>query len=311
MVTEPQQSKRLPDTMSAREVEMQVLSRAHEDAIAENRSKVVLVVGPDGFGKSHLLGAFSTGSQRLVLNASVVDRTGSFALFNSIMEQALGYLRQQALDEPKLRSLSLAVHQLRHEPGASADRASLFESVVEIFELVSRAFPVLIFDDVDKADKSSHELLKFVLGVAAAPGSKLKMLFVLAHAEKLPRSLGNAAVSVGAKSIQLKGFDVEGIRQFLQGSDVASRLYELTQGNPEVLTELLERPMPSAEFLVKRFERLGTAAKQVITALTIFCLFVQWPMPQRSICWCTTNSSSRNRATKKPPLFWPAMATAK
>ena len=261
---------------SGRETELSLLERELDDARSLERARVVLVRGPQGVGKSHLFAlarqALAAKGAAIFEGASAREVKKSFGLFLPVLEQALEQLTHDGLPPDVLARLNTAVAAVQGKVPAPADRLAHFDALGEVCQLASRRSAAFFFPDVEVADKSSQELLRYLLAVATTPSNRSRALFVvsLRDGAPLPRPVAELVERVSARSLNLQGLDLEGLRSFLSRADVAQRLLEVTGGNPQLLGELLEAPAGQAvDFFLHRARRLEPSAQALLDVLAL------------------------------------------
>ena len=256
---------------SGREAELSALLREHDEAKSSGRPRFVFVRGPKGVGKSFLLNllrrALVEHGVSVFEGGSAREASRTFALVAPIARELTGFLEQTGVPQPKLAELVARTRAL-HAEGRAEGRLELFDAVSELFSLAGRQCPAFFFPDVDAADKSSLELLRYLLAVSATPQSRAGGLFVLSFRdEKLPRALEEIVARVSARSLSLSGLDLDGIRAFLSQQKIAQRLLDATGGNPQTLAQLLERPVEPVDLFLRRAEGFSPADRALLEVL--------------------------------------------
>jgi hypothetical protein len=192
-------------------------------------------------------------------------------------------VKRSGVPETTLARLARAVEPVRsgsQSLPAEERRLALYDGAGELFSLAGRASPLVIWPDLDVADRASLELVRYLAAMASTPESKVSGLFVLTFREDeaLPEPLAEVVTHVSGRTLSLSGLDLDGIRSFLARQDIAQKLLELTGGNPEALGELLERPVAAVDFFVCRVERLTEVQRATLAVLALApeALPVEW-----------------------------------
>jgi hypothetical protein len=169
--------------VDGREVELSLLEREHDVAKKSRRARVVFLRGPRGVGKSHLLASLRRALQARGTPVFEAGRTrdGSrpWALFSPMVPELLSQLTQAGVPDARVATLAEGLSALTLRSGAAA-RVKLFDDAVEVFAAAGRAGSAFLFDDVDAADRSSLELLRYLRGVQSSPVAEGGGLFVIA-----------------------------------------------------------------------------------------------------------------------------------
>ncbi|MDX2011230.1 MAG: sigma 54-interacting transcriptional regulator [Myxococcaceae bacterium] len=268
----------VPAEPTGRESELSLLLREHDEAKASGRPRVVFIRGGQGVGKSYLTSLLTASCARRGIpvfeGGSGRDVRRTWGLVAPLVQELLTSAGRSGMPQGKVAELARALEPLR-TPGATgeveAQRLSLYDATCELVTAAGRAAPVLIFPDLDEADRASLELVRYLLAVVSTPESRAGGLFVLSFrdVEPLPQPLAEVLSRVSGRTLALSGFDLDGIRAFLSRSDVAQKLLAATGGNPEVLGALLERPVPAADFFVRRVERLPEPQRAVLAVFAV------------------------------------------
>ena len=260
---------------NGREVELSVLEREHQDARETRRARVLFLRGPRGVGRSHLLAQLRESLRArgvaVFESGRVREQARPFGLFAPMVGQLLTHAERLGAPEAKVAALSDALAPLRGAAGrAAGGQVRAFDEAVDLFALAGRDAPAFLFDDVDAADPSSLELLRYLLAVVASPVGPGAGLFVVSFRDDgaLPRALAEVLARVSGRTLALKGLDLDGIRAFLARPEVAARLWEATLGSPEALGELLERPRARPlDFAAHRLARLDEGPRALARLL--------------------------------------------
>jgi tetratricopeptide (TPR) repeat protein len=252
-------------------LEIETATAAFAD-LREGRGTVLLLSGEPGIGKSTLarLIARLSGENGLPVFWGFAWEAGGAPaywpwtqLLRSLTNEQpqhdvsrLGQILPESLSESETTILQPSQAQFQ-----------LLESVRQLLDTASRQSPiVLILEDLHAADADSLHLLNHLVRHIAAMPIFLVGTFRELEARTLPamESLWRAARD--AELVHLTQFDESEVREFLQsdGDAVPSpervkQLYDVTQGNPLFLTELvgyLERTGSAAEKLPENVQQV-------------------------------------------------------
>jgi hypothetical protein len=257
-----------------REGELAALVRELEEVRSSQRGRVVFVRGPRGVGKSFLVARFLAAAGR---RGAEVFEGGSgrevqqpWGLIAPLIAPMLAAASRLGVPEARVAALAARVGGLR-DAAANAERLSLFDAVGELMGVATRSGAVVVFPDVDAADRSSLELLRYLLALVSVPGQQFGGLFVITLRDEatLPAPLLEVLERVSARTLALKGLDLEGIRSFLSRPEVAHRLLETTGGNPDALGELVERPLGAVDFFMRRVAGVSGLEREVLEVLCL------------------------------------------
>ncbi|MFO0596589.1 MAG: sigma 54-interacting transcriptional regulator [Myxococcaceae bacterium] len=258
---------------------MTLLLREHHEARATGTARFVFVRGPRGVGKSHLVAklAQALGSQGTPVfeGGSARDARQTWGLFAPMVGELLTLVKRAGVPDETQARLARSLEPMRSADArqgrdTEARRLALYDGAAELFSLAGRACPLVVWPDLDVADRASLELVRYLAAMASTPESKVGGLFVLTFREDaaLPEALTDVLTRVSGRSLSLAGLDLEGIRSFLSRTDVAQRLLDVTAGNPEALGELLDRPLAAVDFFARRVEKLSDSARATLTVLS-------------------------------------------
>ena len=272
---------------TGREAELALLLREHQEAKASGSARFVFVRGPRGVGKTHLVSqlaqALSAQGTPIFEGGSGRDARQTWGVFAPMLGELLTLVKRSGVPETTLARLARAVEPVRsgsQSLPAEERRLALYDGAGELFSLAGRAAPLVIWPDLDVADRASLELVRYLAAMASTPQSKVCGLFVLTFREDetLPAPLAEVVSHVSGRTLSLSGLDLDGIRSFLSRQDIAQKLLDVTGGNPQALGELLERPVAAVDFFVRRVERLSELQRAALSVLAIApeALPVEW-----------------------------------
>ncbi len=273
--------------VTGREAELTMLLREHHEAKASGTARFVFIRGARGVGKSHLVAqlAQALGGQGTPVfeGGSGRDARQTWGVFAPMLGELLTLVKRSGVPETTVARLARAVEPVRsgaQSVPAEERRLALYDGAGELFSLAGRAAPLVIWPDLDVADRASLELIRYLAAMASTPQSKVGGLFVLTFREDeaLPDPLADVVRHVSGRTLSLSGLDLDGIRSFLSRQDIAQKLLDATGGNPEALGELLERPVSAVDFFARRVERLSDVQRAALAALAIGpeALPVEW-----------------------------------
>ena len=280
-----------------RESELSRLDAAREEAVA-GRSRLVLIGGEAGIGKTALLQAFV--ARQGAAPASVAWSSTPVAVGEQVPYAAIADLvrdvagkHPSAVDElgqaaTELEAIVPGVTGDRSlsDPGPDGDptfaRIRLLETVRSLLEEAARAQAplTLVIEDLHWADAASLEAVAYLERQLRAPVLLLASYRTdaLARSEALEQLLIELVRMSNVDHIRLPGLDPPAVRDMVPRlSTRRSRdLAERTGGNPYFITELLsgsERgaalPSDLVEFLAQRLDRLSTPARRVAQAAAV------------------------------------------
>jgi DNA-binding winged helix-turn-helix (wHTH) protein/tetratricopeptide (TPR) repeat protein len=256
-----------------RESAMQTLRAALLEATA-GRGRLVLLVGEPGIGKTRTAEELAREARAQgvrVLTGRCYEGEGAPAFWPWVQVLRECVRGRSAGELAVLLGAGAAdvaelVPELREQlpeqaPTATGDpdraRFRLFESVVCFLERQSRDAPtVLILDDLHWADKPSLLLLRFL--ARELSGARLLVLGAYRDVEitrkhPLGRVLADLGRDPRCERVLLRGLERAGVEQLVRGAgqEPSARwvdaLYEMTEGNPFYLGELVELAASSGE----------------------------------------------------------------
>jgi len=250
-----------------RNAEWDTLVRAWK-AVSQDASRVVLIEGEAGVGKSRLADDFLrwvTSQGGVALKGRGYDaRAGApFGAIIEALHSALDAPGVAGVDPEWLVEVARVLPELRKRfPGladvapasAAADGWRLFESVAQLLLAIAEENPiVVVIDDLQWCDADSCGLLHFLVRRLADAPVLWCATFTLGQVERdapaarLSRALRAAR---GACAISLTPLSEDDVWRVIRdlgrvdapngGRRLAARIYELTAGNPFYVIELLK-----------------------------------------------------------------------
>jgi DNA-binding SARP family transcriptional activator len=248
--------------------ELEAIAQAAKRVSASDGRELVLISGEAGLGKTTLAAesaraAFAEGATVLFGHCEE-DIATPYQLFAEALGQ---YVASAGADElareaPAFADVSAIVPALpRRVAGlpdskasdAETERHLLFGAVVQLLTAVSESQPiVLVFDDLQWADKASLQLLRHVM-VDSRPKRVLVVGIFrgseLTSSHPLLDTLAALYRQQGVSRLELRGLDDEGVVALLEnvaghsldeaGIGLAHAVYRETDGNPFFVTEVL------------------------------------------------------------------------
>jgi serine/threonine-protein kinase len=286
---------RFPLPFVGRDGELALVERV---LASRERARAVVVVGPPGVGKSRLCAeaaarAAKSGCQVLTMQpdptglaspwypirAAVAallelpEDVSRVALQSACQKQGLDLANLPGLSElfalaGPVTGLELAVR--RRECAAAALHA--------LRGAPSRAATLLVFEDVDRYDRPSFDLLQRLVDY---PGERPVHLLLTAVAG------GALETSQGAEVVTLKGLDPEAVHEAVRrvlgtspgAADLSARLYRETGGGPLHVEQALRFALEAggaaegaglADIIDGRIEGLPPAARHALQAASVF-----------------------------------------
>lgn len=217
-----------------RDVEIDVIRSALE-AAQKGESKVVVISGEAGIGKSALLAQAREQSQGLVLSTVGIER-----------ESELGYAHLAELFRPVYPALKRIPARQAEAlssvfaigPTTAVDRFTVSAATLSLFGALANDGPVTILvDDAQWVDDDSMEILSFVAHRLQAEG----ILMLFAVRSGLPSRLRHGRFP----ELTVQGLDERSARELITNaptapirSETVNRLVTESAGNPLALLEL-------------------------------------------------------------------------
>jgi DNA-binding NtrC family response regulator len=262
-------------------------------SVRDGGSRVVLVSGDAGIGKSRLLDELKrrVAGSGAVLEGRCRESAPPYQPVIEIVEEALRGLDgnlgleglhdrgREVLEALRGRALALPPSPATAPSDTSWQlrRLELFEQVASFLADVARARPVMILiHDVHTADASTRGLVAHLcetrigapeLEGPRGPDERLWGLVLVTSRNH------DAAWLEGAspERVPLGALDTEGVRAFLQSPEVVQFFAEATGGLPRALEALIEaQPTGADELIAARWQRLSSPAQSLASALVVF-----------------------------------------
>jgi DNA-binding SARP family transcriptional activator len=250
-----------------RNQEWETLTRAW-DLAASEASRVVLIEGEPGVGKSRLAEEFLrwvTSQGGVVLRGRGYDaRAGApFGAVIEALHSALDAPGLAGVDPEWLVEVARVLPELRKRfPGladaapvsAAADGWRLFESVAQVILAIAEENPIaVLIDDLQWCDADSCGLLNFLVRRLADARVLWCATFTLGEVERdAPAARFSRALRSGrgAASVTLRPLSEDDVWSLIRdlgrvgaptgGRRLAARIHEVTAGNPFYVIELLK-----------------------------------------------------------------------
>ncbi len=296
MLTEEMSGRASSPVLVGRDEQMAALDAAFASA-RQGGPSAVLLGGEAGVGKSRLVGEFgrtatAAGARVLTGGCLQLGTDGlPFAPFTTVLRDLVHEMGADAvaamLPGRTTRGLARLLPELG-EPDTGGDpaeaRARLFEEVLRALEHLTRHSPVvLVIEDVHWADRSSRDLLTFLIGNQRA----LSGLLIVAtfRSDELHRThplrplLASLDRIAWVERIQVPrltrhdtGELVAGILGRQPAGDLADALYHRSEGNPLFVEALLccdgelsqELPESLRDLLLDSVRRLPEDTQEVL-----------------------------------------------
>lgn len=290
-----------------RERELGRLGELHRES-QQHGQRFAWLTGASGVGKSRLLQAFR---HRVRLDGGVVldgrcTPGAPFGVLADIVQKALRFLEEMdrtgRLDLADL-SCQAGCHRFWYQhdgldadvppstpglwPSGGQERAAIerryrfFEALRSVLAAVAEVrAPVILIQDVDRADRGTLEFLKFLADTAGpwnervAPGRNLRSLVVCSLRSELHEGrqalLEETVAEVGGETLDVGDLDADGVKALLQSEDIVARVLQRTSGNPDAIERLLEADLLTPrERVARKLEELTPSARAVVECLAV------------------------------------------
>ncbi|MPZ84871.1 MAG: AAA family ATPase [Actinophytocola sp.] len=270
--------------------------RAAFDQARDGMPVTVLIAGDAGVGKSRLIGEFTatlSGAAR-VLIGGCLDIGGDslpFAPFTSALRELVGELGpagvRERLPGAVTGELGRLLPSLGPPPAGAAElaRARLFEQVLALLQVLSEDRPlVLVVEDVHWADRSTRDLLTFLIGNQHAASA---LLIVATCRSDLDRAhaarplLADLARVAWVRRLDLGPLSRRGVMAQVRGllghepdAELAEAVHARSEGNPLFVEALLSCrdqrgpvvPQSIRDLLLAPMARLPAPSQDVVRA---------------------------------------------
>jgi tetratricopeptide (TPR) repeat protein len=265
---------------AGRAAQLEVVQLAWKDAI-EQRSRVVLISGEPGVGKTRLVTEFVRTAHDdggiVLWGRCDEDLDVPYQPFAEAMRLFVGSISDDHLREdlgpvaadllPLVPDLAKRVAGLSIVPlgDADAERLRLFEAVGEAFSAIARAAPVvLVLDDIHWAEKPTLLLLRYLLRRSEPVALLILCTYRdtdLDRSHPLSDVLADLRRETGVQRVDLDGLDLAEITTFMEaaaghdldaaGLELARAVHRETEGNPFFLSEMI-RHLAESGYIVER-----------------------------------------------------------
>jgi class 3 adenylate cyclase/tetratricopeptide (TPR) repeat protein len=247
--------RRVDAPMVGRGLELAQLRAALDEASAEQRSRLVTVVGDAGVGKSRLVDELVRsldGNARVLRGRCLQYGQGiTFWPFAEVVREAAGIVERDAMDSAEEKLSALAgdgdvAARVASAIGLSSTAFPVQEllwGARKLLEALARSQPlVVIFDDIHWAEATFLELIEGLVESVAAP-----LLLVCPTRHDLLDRLPNWSTGAGASRIELEPLseeDAGAVADHLLGEagldeSVRARIVGAAEGNPLFVEQML------------------------------------------------------------------------
>jgi len=260
-----------------RDEELHILQRSLDEA-AGGDGRLVLIAGDAGVGKTRLVEELITYAHLRGVRVLSTKCYEGGSPYEPVVRMLREYLRLspevevgQALGDYAI-DLARLVPEVRQRLGGlpegislppEQERARLFESVTRVFSTVSRTAPLLLFvDDINLADPATLQLLRYLAPAAAAE----RLLLIIAYqsegvdrAPALAEILRQLRRERHAVALEAKPLTLSQVGQLIQAMSnhpnlpvrFASRIFEVTEGNPYFIEEVINALFEKGTLYIK------------------------------------------------------------
>ncbi|MFF4948726.1 AAA family ATPase [Streptomyces chattanoogensis] len=286
--------------LAGREEELSALAEAFPRA-GGGQPSAILIAGEAGVGKSRLVSEFAAQ-----LPASAWQLTGAcleigenglpFAPFTAILRELVRTIGleevRHMLPNGETGELGRLLPSLSRPDSADETdlaRARLFEQFLALLQALGQRAPVLlVVEDVHWADRSSLDLLTFIIRNQQSVPDVLAVVTYrsdrLAPAQRVRRLLAEMERMAWAQRIDLGRLTKSEVTTQLRGllghpptPELSETIYRRSEGNPLLVETLLTcgagpgEPLPSSirDLLVAPLERLAEQTQSVVRAAAV------------------------------------------
>jgi DNA-binding SARP family transcriptional activator len=263
--------------------------RLHWRAAAAGRSRIVLVAGEPGIGKTQLALRFALDVESdggwVAIGRTDDDSPVSFQPFVEALRQLLVPEVVECLEASVVADIARLVPELGAEARRARDRDYLFDSVLRTIVEAAAIRPVLlVLDDVQWADESTLLLLRHVARLLRRQPVLLLVLYRLGDAgagTPLARAFVQMRRDHDIDRISLGGLGLDETTELagdVVGADPVEQLHSRTGGNPFFIREFVrsrsegsvaELPEGVQELVRERVGRLGSDAARALAIAAV------------------------------------------
>jgi DNA-binding SARP family transcriptional activator/tetratricopeptide (TPR) repeat protein len=264
----PAIARRLEAPLVGRRHELTQLRSALEQARAERRSRLVVLVGEPGIGKTRLVRELTAGvndEATVLVGACVSYGEGATWLPLADMVRQLGDLSRWLGDGERGETVARRVEELVGVREGQASREEGFSAVRELLEAVARRRPlVAVFDDVHWAEPTLLDLID-VLGGRSAEVPLL--LLALTRPELLDSRphLADHAITLERLASEEAGALIDSLQADLT-HELRSRVLEVARGNPLFVEQLVAHAGEEQELALQRFQAVPPSVEALLAS---------------------------------------------
>jgi DNA-binding SARP family transcriptional activator len=261
----PAYARRLDAPLVGREEELERLRGAYENARADERCRVVTVLGEAGIGKTRLakeLLASVRDEARVLVGRCVSYGEGATYLpiveivQQAAAEQSLVEIRRLLEGEDDADSVAQRIAELTGIAEAPSAPGEAFWAVRRLLESLARERPVMVvLDDIHWAEPTLLDLVEYLGEWAAGP----ILLVCLARRELLETRAGWGGPSSTGFLVELEPLPAETLGTLVQelatepvDPEVQVRIVEHAGGNPLFAEQLLALAVEAPELALER-----------------------------------------------------------
>ncbi len=256
---------------------------------------VVLIHGPRGVGKAHLVGEVvrhaRAQAQSLVLEGQARGAgANSFDAFAQIVRAAMTWAESagalETLIDPIFADLEPVLQQANGVPACAPSvdqKLRFFEGVRHLLAgVAARTRLLVVVNHLERADLDTLELATYLAdnlftdGVwEPGSGHPGLLTLVLRDDATTPDSarefLARANEDRSVRTMPLAGLDLDGLRRYVQTPRVLQRLLAASEGLPREIDALIDAlPSNVEELFLRRLDDASTTTKEILTALAVY-----------------------------------------
>ena len=234
------------------------------------QSRLVLIGGEPGVGKSRLARESVRGLRQALVLSGVASPTGvSLHLFERLVRRAYAQRSGLALNPVWQQSLAAFMPDVLGASPLETNKEHLFAAIAALLEMPEQ-ITVLLLDDLHWADATSLELLLYLLKQPRRTG-----LLVLATQRSTEKSISQHLIQMLAREhngirLELRGLDeaaIRGLTHSLGRNFDVLQLQQKSGGNPFYLLEMLKSGLDAPrlrDLILARVEQLPSVAQQLL-----------------------------------------------